>query len=714
MGFDGVFRKVKGLFFVILCFVVFRLGLLILPFAELDDFQSRQYSTRILDRNGEIIQILPLEGGLRREFSSISEINEALQKQFIKEEDKRFYFHFGIDPIAIGRAIIQNIQGKRKVSGASTITMQLARIISPSKKRNLWAKIKDSVNATRIEGKLSKKRILELYLNNIPFGKNTEGVTSAARTFFSKSINELTAEEIAVLAVIPRNPNLYNNLEKQFSYPFEMPHYVRFLKNSGIFQQQSEIKLPADLRLQHFTEEKVAEALMNTKNSRIDNAAVVVLDTKSGDVVAWAGSEGWNDEKSGGQIDGVLNKMQPGSSMKPFLYCLALDSGFSPNTVLADVPMEFGNKNLYIPHNFNNRYNGPVRFRQALASSLNIPAVFLLEKLSVKKYLETLEKLGFDSLKENSRGLDAAERFDLSLALGGGEVTLKELTDAFRVFANDGKVLDAEKGVETEVFSKDSARIICSILSDKNARSMGFGYSQTFETAYPSIFKTGTSNQYQNIVALGSTKNFTVGVWMGNFNGNTVIGKTGSSLPAYIAKSILDFLEKDTAVDSLLFEEPENFVKRKICSLSGKKPSRYCPLTVFEYIKNGEDFKECDFHREDGTVIFPVEYQRYLKTEDSSDIKIDYGFESLQIKSPKDGSIFYFDNSKKNLRQFVPFEAIGGVESEAELFIDSADGKKKVEVLERPFIFNIPISEGEHKITIKCGEESCSVLFSVK
>ena len=709
----------KKWFRVVLIFLsaiaVFRLFLFVLPFPELERFVNRDVSTRIFDRNGELLQVLPLEGGLRREFRPLSEIPDNVRAEFIRAEDKRFYFHFGIDFIAVARSFVQNVRGGRRVSGASTMTMQLARMVCPSERRDFRAKIRDSINAIRIEGKFSKKRILELYLNNVPFGKNCEGVVSTARTFFEKNLSELTDEEIKKMASIPRNPNLYNNLEKKFIYPFHFPHYIRYLKASGEFDARKrmnrttipEKKLSVDLQLQVFAENQAKSAIERSGNSRISNAAVFVCDAKSGEVLSWVGSEGW-DDGSGGQIDGVLNRMQPGSSMKPFLYATALDNGYLPTDILSDIPKEFGERNLYIPQNFNNRFNGPVRFRVALASSLNIPAVSILDDVGVPKYMENLTKLGFDSLVKDGSGF----RADLGLSLGAGEVSLRELTEAFRVFVCDGELkTDGEKSVR--VFSEDSARIICSILSDKNARAMGFGYFQTFETNYPAIFKTGTANQYQSIVALGSTKNYSVGVWMGNFSGSTVIGKTGSSLPAAVAKSILDLLEKDSDISSLQFDEPENFTKRKICALSGKIPGKFCKSTVIEYVpKENADFEGgkkigvCTWHTKDGTFL-PGEYQRWLSAENFS---INYGNENLSIVNPKKGSVFYFDESRNNLRQVVRLEAVGGMGESADVFLDG----KKIARLERPFILNFPAEKGEHELSIDCAGESDSVLFVVR
>lgn len=710
MEFKKIFsaRLFRAAFSFALSLAVLRLFLFVLPFPELSRFEDRDVSTRVFDRNGSIVLILPLGEGLRREFVPISEIPKDVRDGFVDAEDRRFFLHFGVDLLSVARAAFQNVSGGRKVSGASTITMQLARMVSPSERRDFPAKIKDSVNAVRIEGKLSKKRILELYLNNVPFGKNCEGVATTARTFYGKELSELTSDEISILASIPRNPSARNRLEKSFKYPFGFPHYVRYLKNSGAFDRKGRpgrctlpsVSLSVDSALQNFASECVVESLARSGNSRITNAAAFVCDSRTGDVLAWVGSEGWDDHEGGGQLDGVLNRVQPGSSMKPFLYALALDCGFLPTDILDDVPKEFGDRNLYIPQNFNNRFNGPVRFRVALASSLNIPAVTLLDSVGVGKYLSVLDSLGFSSLVEDGSGAAA----DLGLALGAGEVTLRELCEAFRVFVCDG--LDSGSG--RRVYSSDTARIICSILSDKNARSMGFGYSQTFETDYPAIFKTGTANQYQSIVALGATRNFCVGVWMGNFSGNTVVGKTGSSLPAYAAKSILDYLERGGR-DAPGFDEPEGFVKRKVCSVSGKLPCEFCSSTVLEYVpKDGAEEKvgRCTWHKRNG-LFLPSGYQSWLSSDAAS---IDYGSEPLRITSPKSGGVYYFDESRNRLRQFVRFEAVGGDDGVARVLLDG----EEISRLERPFMMNMDATRGEHVVTVECAGETDSVEFSVK
>ena len=724
----------------------------LVPFPELAEFCAQEYSCRIYDRRGELIQVTALKGGGRREFTPIKKIPKEIQKSFIRQEDRRFYFHHGVDWLSISGAIIQNRNAGKTVRGGSTISMQLAKAVNQDKSHTIRRKIKDIFYAWRIEAKLSKKKILELYLNSIYFGNNSYGITSAARTYFGCELNQLDSGQILVLSVLPRNPSYYNPIEhskrfasfskeaedaaskaRYFNYPYKLPHFVNYIsKVQGDSKLPYELHTSLDLEISDMAQSFLLEALEEARGSRITNGSLLLLNNEDGSVITWLGNGDFFDSENSGQIDGVLVKNQPGSSMKPFLYALALDKGLiQPSTVLADVPSEFGNEKLYIPENFNNRFNGPVRMRIALASSLNVPAVSTLDKVGVKNYLEKLYELGFESLRENDSGLKA----DLGLALGAGEVSLYELVPAFSVFIRDGAFLpltylqnnslnnQLTNGRQSKIlyhYSKDTARLICSILSDKGARALGFGYTQTFQTEYPSIFKTGTSNQYQNIIALGATKNYTIGVWMGNFAGNTVMGKTGSSLPAWVAKNVLDKLEMpahspagQTLSETQNFPEPENWHKERICSLSGLKAGPNCKAVVSEYVKAGTELADCSWHTklnnsEEISVIYPPEYQQWLRSNPSKGL-IEYSQAPLTILTPKTDSLFFYSSLHAS-KQAIPFEVTGGSENQLDVFYD----EKKYATINRPFIFTLPVDRGEHSCHICCGNEEVTMSFTVK
>lgn len=742
----------KVLILIIALFLFLFLFLRFSPYKALSQFMDRKKSCRFYDRNHTLIQISSVENGLRREWTDFDNIPQDIKKAIIKSEDKRFYFHNGVDSFAIIHAFFQNLKSKKNVRGASTITMQLVKIISKNPNRNYYTKITDALNAYRMEARFSKREILELYLNNVPFGYNCEGITSAARTFFSKELIELTKEEITLLIASLPNPTLYNPIKNPdaccekahslykktfsytnenelketirsfakksslFSYPFEMPHLIQFVKNNTK-ELPNEITLSTDLKIQNMAESFLFSSLKSSNSSRINNASLLLINNADCSVLAWIGNASWSDSINNGQIDGVLTKNQAGSSMKPFLYALSMEQRdenhkrkYFPSSILEDIPLEFGNSNLYIPHNFNNKYNGPVRFRIALSSSLNVPSVAILNDVGVETYLNKLFELGFDSLKQDG------EKADLGLALGAGEVKLYELVTAFSVFSRDGKYMqlsftNEKNKKEKQIYEKDVARIICSILSDKNARALGFGYNQTFQTEYDSIFKTGTSNQYQNIIALGSTKDWTIGIWMGNFSGETVIGKTGSSLPAATAKKILDNLTIQKYKDfskAPSFDEPENWTKKDICSLSGMIATKNCNATIKEYIENGTKSELCSWHKAEGTYVLPSEYQQWAEISRYSG-KISYSSANLEIRTPQNNAIFYFDNTNQQ-RQAIPFEIIGGNEDFCDIFYDNSFYKTQ----ERPFSFSMPVEYGQHEVKIICGNMEKNISFEVK
>lgn len=730
---------------VLIFFTALHFFFRILPYPELDLFLQRDFSTRVYDRKNKLVQITPLQNGLRREFVSIDQIPASVIDAFVDAEDRRFFYHGGVDSLSVFRAFFQNITNQKNVSGASTITMQLAKIINDNfnnqkneyrsvNQRSFSKKINETICAMKLEARFSKDEILELYLNSIPFGNNVEGIQSASRLYFAKDISELTEEEIAILSMIPRRPKYYSP-EVNYRYPYYLPHLVRYLSDNNFFLEAEDIQsktyksrmpyevhLSADLDVQYYAQEIADHALTQAKDSRISNVSVLVMNVQTGQVLAWVGSNDFMDDEHSGQIDGIRFKNQPGSSFKPLLYALALDKGVvKPTDIIPDVPMEFGDEKAYVPFNFNNRFNGPVSLRVCLASSLNIPAVYILDQLGVDMFTDKLQELNFSEIKKT------ADTTQLGLALGGGEVSMKELLPAFSVFARDGKYIPLQylsekyhEGIydveEIQVYSTDSARIIASFLSEKNARSLGFGYYQTFETDYPSIFKTGTSNQYQNITALGATPRYAVGVWMGNFSGETVIGKTGSSLPASIAKKILDYLENFDEKESLDFKQPENYEKVPVCQLSGMKPGPNCVSSVYEYVKKGEPLKTCSWHKTEAgkTVIhYPEQYQFWLGMNESlyskESKRIDYNGMPLKIVYPRNDALFYID-SNKNKNQRLNLEVIGGIKDEIEVYIDD----KFYAAKSRPFILEIPLEKGKHACKVVCDNQENVVFYEIR
>ncbi len=711
-------------FSVLVMGVVLYLGFRLWPDKELELFRRRQNSTRFYDCNNELLYVMPLEEGLRREYYPLNEIPGELAEIFIREEDSKFWSHCGVDFMALARAFVQNKKSGHIVSGASTITMQLVRMVYPrSGSVDAGLKIREMLRAISMEAKLSKRQILELYLNNVPFGFQIEGVGSAARSFFGVQLQDLGAGQMEMLARIPRRPR-DNAPQKAFDYPSECQHLVRHIISDYKSRNQripDVMNLWTDNYLAQKTERLLQRKLDEYKDARIHNGAVYAIHNKTGKILLWVGNASFMDDKNGGQIDGVLVRNQPGSSMKPFLYALALERGFSPNSVLADIPQDFGGSGVYTPANFNNRFNGPVLLRVSLASSLNVPAVYLLNEVGMSDYFELLEKLRFTSL------LDNKDDIGLSLALGAGEVTLKEMVTGFSVFPNDGYVLknesygncDSESSKKqsvsfTKVLERDTARIICDFLSDSSARTLGFGNASVFRTDYPSIFKTGTSNQYQNIIALGATTQVTVGVWMGNFAGETVIRETGSSIPANIVRDVLDELSRKYTPGK--FNLPETYSKVPVCAISGMFPSDVCTSVREEFVEKSRlaqwRHNTCTWHVNRGgkTVLnYPSEYQHWASSKNYAG-EIVTGTTALRIDYPRNNSVFVYDSSLPDSVQLLRILASGGQNETAVLWLDG----NLVGTCRGVFSWNVPLSRGSHTLTVECGGSTVSSVYQVQ
>jgi len=712
---------IKPVLIIIAALLLSWLVLRLVPYPELENYRSRAYGFLIYDRNGQVLRAVPSKDGVKRDWVSLKDIPPGALRVFIKAEDSRFYFHPGVDPAAAAGAALRNISAGRTVSGASTITMQLARLVKPER-HGFGGKLAEAYDALRIETRLSKKQILELWINGIPFGSNIEGISAITRARFGRNITELDDTRAALIAVIPRRPALYDPainpeaavkaaaaLAKRCAVavnkaaleaaaaetalsetdqidmaknPFFAPH---FTERVSVFYSNGHMgKLPGalpgkvsgkalplrttlDLQLQLYAQRRLSEELALLENNRVSNGAILVIDNNSADVLVYAGSRSWFDDSINGKIDGIVTRNQPGSCLKPFLYALALEKGFSANDILPDIPAVFGSGEAYSPSNFNRRFNGPVRFRTALASSLNVPAVHLLERLGVRSFEDSLIEFGFESIAENRGG------HGVGLALGNTGVSLEELVRAFSVFPNNGRLKQLRFIIEPEhsgtqahteppqIISAGSAWIISDILSDHASRFTGFGGAPVFATEFKSMFKTGTANQFQHIWALGATSRFTVGVWMGNFSGETVVGKTGSSIPARIAADLLKALEQSyPAAIGKGHHAPAELSLTEICSLSGMSANKVsCSGTIYEWINPQKKPAVCTWHRNPGSAPeYPPEYQAWLKERRrAGDVAPPNG--SGYIRLPVEGSVFYFDPALPREAQAIRVETIG-------------------------------------------------------
>ena len=423
-----------------------------------------EYSTIITDDRDEVIHAFLTRDEKWRMKSEPGEISPLLKKTILAKEDKYFYYHPGINPIAVGRAMIKNTLRQKRTSGASTITMQVARMMRPAK-RNIWNKLAESFRAIQLELKYSKDEILQLYFNLLPYGGNIEGVKTAAYLYFNKSPDHLSLAEITALSIIPNRPSSLvmgkNNeeivkernrwlrlfaeqniftpkeiedalneplLAHRGEVPRHTPHLAWKLKKSA---SASIVKTNINLNNQLKIEKLVKDYVRNLRLMDIKNAAVIVIDNKSHKVTSYIGSGDFFDTLDGGQVNGASAIRQPGSTLKPLLYAIAMDEGLlTPKTIMKDVPVNYQG---YAPENYDREFNGYVTMQFALENSLNIPAVRSLNEVGKDELVKKLADCQFSQIIKDRYKLG------LSMILGGCGTTLEELTALYSVFANEGK-----------------------------------------------------------------------------------------------------------------------------------------------------------------------------------------------------------------------------------------------------------------------------------
>ena len=508
------------------------------------------------------------------------------------------------------------------------------------------------------------------------------------------------------------------------SWPDKAPHFSLFLekKINELNRKQHipwEIETSLDLNLNNILEDRINYHIASSGNSRITTGAGIIVNNVSGEILAYIGSANFNDKEHSGQIDGVQILNQPGSTLKPFLYALAIENGFLPNSVLPDITSQLGGSEIYQPMNFDRTFHGPVLLRVALASSMNVPAVYMINRLGVQNFANYLIDLGFNSIR-SQKG-----RVGSGLALGNAEVSLFELVHGFLVFPNGGVLKNLTPFLHpgknqyshkdkylNQIMKPYTAGIIRNILTDNNSRYPGFGSDSIMHTDFETMFKTGTSNQFQNIWALGSSSNYTVGIWMGDFAGNTIIGRTGSSLPAAAASEMLEIIHSP----GKKFPPVPNSKPIRLCTLSGLRPNKYTPSTYFEFLPVNEEPKISDWHvvvkdsnnKEKVLTVYPREYQFWLEVKNRSGLTSVNGVNS-HIIYPADEAVFYIDPSVPPADQILGIESVGFTDITTKVIIN---GIKKDEINNGRY--NFKLKKGNFKIEFRTPLYSSSINITVK
>ena len=605
----------------------------------LDEQSGWDWTVRLTDRDGRLLKDFLPPRTARRQATELSDFSPNLVAAVLAAEDKRFFRHPGVDPLAMLRAAWLNLSRGRIVSGGSTVTMQLARLnkgLTPGP-RTMNRKLREIWWALLIERHNGKEVILAEYLNRAPCGNLTEGFPAAARLYLDKTVADLSAAEGAFLAGLPASPGAFNPykdprpalkrraliLQKLGDQgfltaeellrarqeplalgtprnPFNAPHFVSYLRRHFSPEPPPLITTTLDLNLQRQVEDLVRETAGAWRRHGLSQAAVLVMSLPEREVLAWVGSADFFDAQ-GGQNDGVTALRQPGSALKPFIYATAFENGLiTPATLLDDRSADFrAPQGSFSPANYSGASHGPVSARLALASSLNLPAVKLAAATGVPDLLTRFRELGLESLSRE------AEYYGLSLALGGGEVNLLSLTNSYAVLADGGHwrprrlVLAPEEAPQEsgrQVFSPGAAFLVTDILSDPLARVTGFGAKSILQTPYPAAVKTGTSKSFRDNWCVGYTGSFVVGVWAGNFEASPMDQVSGVTGAGAIWRKVADLLAERYPAPP--FQKPGEVVAVPVCPVSGLAAGPHCPNRLREYFLAWQPQPETCPHQE--------------------------------------------------------------------------------------------------------------------
>lgn len=690
------------------------------------------YSKVVLDRKGEILSVF-LNSEEEFHIKYDGEVPETLKTAVINYEDKKFYSHSGVDYPRILKSFFNNMTGRKKM-GASTISMQVVKLLEP-KKRTYFNKLVEVVKAYKLESEFSKEEILKIYLNNVPYGSNIVGYSGAIKMYFNKEVKDLSYAEATLLAVLPNSPGILNlkknndKLEtkrnrllktlldrkliderqykfsllekfpnKIYYYEKKAPQFSIFLKNR---YPEKIIKSTLDYNLQKKLEKIVHDYSNAMKDVGINNAAVLVVNNKTKEVLAYVASQDFYDKRNNGEIDGLQAKRSPASLLKPFLFALSIDDGLIvPDSIYPDVPIYFGN---FYPKNSSNTFTGMVKIEEALIKSLNIPFVKLLSDYGVDRFYYFLENN--DNYPE-----DRFDKYGLSLILGTREMRPVDIGKLYIGLANYGKVsnlkytLTEDKPKEYQQFSRGASYLTLETLS----RVVRPGNEKLYSEQRPISWKTGTSYGMKDAWSVGVSPDYTVLVWLGNFNQKSIFSLSGVETAGNLLFKVFNIVD----INSKTFEKPTDDLKeieidektgyRKFYDVESKKvfyPKDAKLLRISPYYKKifvDENDMEIDSRspnfdkRKEKIVIeYPIEVSNYFflnGVRENKNVKIAYPVQNLNIFVPKD-----FDGYKKvAMKLYNPNneyvywyldEDYVGYSNEKEKFFELDMGKHKLTII---------------------------------
>jgi penicillin-binding protein 1C len=595
------------------------------PHAPLSD--RVRLSTSLWSADDQLLRVTLASDDHYRLWTPLSQISPPLIDAFLLKEDRPFYWHPGVNPIALTRGAFLTWRGSGR-QGGSTITMQLARRLYGLNTRTPSGKLRQAAAALWLEARYSKRDILEAYLNVVPFGGNIEGVGAASRIYFGKPASEISLGEALTLAVIPQRPAARaghtgrdaellkararlgaiwphpSDTERRqialdivprqrYSLPHLAPHFTDTLL-AGTAGHPARINTTLDASLQSTVERQINRYISEFGERGIRNASVLVADPRDMSIKAWVGSANFEDESIDGQVNGVLAKRSPGSTLKPFIYALALDQGvLHPRTMLRDAPTAFG---PFTPENFDGRFLGPISAEDALIRSRNVPAMWVAAQLRQPSLYQFLKLAGISRM-------DSEDHYGLALVLGGGEVTMMELAQLYAMLPNEGVLRSfrterAQKTAEGERLLSPEAAFITMEMLRRNPRADENG-TIPVRTRWPVAWKTGTSWAFRDAWTSGVAGPYVVVVWVGNFSGQGNPAFIGADAAAPLFFRIVDALNLARPNEQVPPLIPPKGVKRvSVCALSGDLPNAWCPQTVETwYIPGKSPIRVSQLHR---------------------------------------------------------------------------------------------------------------------
>lgn len=679
-------------------------------------------------------QLLSDEGQRTATPASYDQIPHSLIHATLAAEDKRFFSHGGIDVLAAARAAWDNLMAQRIVSGASTVTQQLVKISADEKApRTLLNKVRESLQARHLEMIWNKQRILTEYLNRVSYGNLLTGCRSAAQSYFNKPLRDLTPAEAALLAALPQSPTRLNPhknfpaVQKRQQFILDHMEKLEWLNETGrqlashekpslhsytggfaaphavgmSAAKEGVIQTTIVPDLQSRLEQIITTRLNLLESKHVTQAAAVVIENKTGHVLALVGSRDFF-AGTDGQINGAWSPHSPGSALKPFTYLLALNDGFTAASIIPDLPIEYATTTgIYRPENYDHRNYGPVTLRTALGSSLNIPAVRTLQQIGGETVLHhALQNLGITTLDQTP------EHYGLGLTIGNAPVRLVELTNAYACLARLGEyrpwTLVADKPSSSiRLFPDNTAYILTDILSDNQARLLTFGPHSMIRMPFRCAVKTGTSTNYRDNWTLGYTPEFTVGVWVGNFDNtpmNEVSGVTGAGP---IFREI--FLHLHDVYGSTWYEEPSSLVHAKIDPRNGRALTSLSPAVrmsreeIFIMGTLPPSAITSDYEPETGCAYLSKDYEAWLKHGETSLSRLLILRKSTpdmtapHIITPVDRTVFFLDPDLKENGGKLLLASSGG-----DAIIWSSPTLKIMEVGGQHFV---KLAPGTHEIT---------------